>query len=71
MFTSYSIQRRNSGTKDTNFFAREEDRMTPVGSNFLCGHPHIAEPPPHLHAPPEPDSLPLCGCHKWIVQKSN
>jgi len=40
--TFYSVQRRNSGKKDANFFAREEDRMTPVDSNFnfLFGRPH-------------------------------
>src|SRR6218665_2624177 len=42
--TFYSVQRRNSCKKDTNFFAREEDRMTSVDSNFnfLCGRPHGA-----------------------------
>jgi len=39
-----SIQRQNSGKEDTNFFSREEDRMTSVDSNFnfLCGRPHGA-----------------------------
>ena len=34
--------------KYTNFFAREEDRMTSVDSNFnfLCGRPHGAWPAP-------------------------
>jgi len=29
--------------KTFNFFALEEDRMTSMGSNFLCGRPHGAE----------------------------
>src|SRR6218665_2152031 len=34
--------------KDANFFAREEDSMPSVDSNFnfLCGRPHGAGPPP-------------------------
>ena len=61
MSTFYSVQRWNSGKKDANFFAREEDRMTSVDSNFnfLCGHPHGAWPilpSPSTWAWP----LPLC-----------
>ena len=59
--TFYSAQRRNSGKKDTNFFAWEE-RMMSVDSNFnfLCGRPHGAGPHPPVHTrPPEPDPLPL------------
>ena len=39
--TFYSVQRRNSGKNDANFFAWEEDRMTSVDSNFnfLCDLP--------------------------------
>src|SRR6218665_2700229 len=51
--TFYSVERQNSDKKDTNFFAREEDRMTSVDSifNFLCGRPHGASPPsPGTHA---------------------
>jgi len=49
--TFYSVERRNSGKKDTNFFAWE-DRMTSVDLffNFLCGHPHGAWPLPRPHA---------------------
>ena len=44
MSTFYSVQRRNSGKKYTNFFEREEDRITSVDTNFnfLCGRPHGA-----------------------------
>jgi len=44
--TFYSVQRRNSGKNDANFFAWEEDRMTSVNSNFnfLCERPHGAWP---------------------------
>jgi len=51
--TFYSVQRQNSGKKDANFFAWEEDRMTSVDSsfNFLCWRPHGAWPPsPCPHA---------------------
>ena len=43
--------------------------MTSVDSNFnfLCGRPHGAGPPPHVHMRlPEPDP-PLCGRHKWMA----
>src|SRR6218665_1787123 len=60
-FHFFSVQRRNSGKKYANFFAREEDSMTPVDSNFnfLCGRPHGAGPPPpstcvHLSLTPSP-----------------
>ena len=46
MSTFYSVQRQNSGTKSDSFFAREEDRMTLMGSNFLCRRPHEDEPFP-------------------------
>jgi len=51
--STFFVQRRNSGKKDANFFAQEEDSMTSVDSNFnfLCGRPHGAGPPlPHPHA---------------------
>jgi len=49
--------------KNANFFAWEEDRMTSVGYNFLCGHPHGADTPIH-RLPHEPNSPPpLCGRH--------
>src|SRR6218665_1904129 len=70
MSTFYSVQRRNSGTKDANFFAGEEDSMMSVDSNFnfLCGRPHGAGPP--FPRPPEPDpSPPPCGRHKWMAPK--
>jgi len=35
----YSVQRRNAGIENANFFAREENR-----TNFLCGHPHGFDP---------------------------
>ena len=59
--TFYSIERRNSGKKDTNFFAWEEDRMTSVdyNFNFLCGRPHGSWPLPIHMRPPEPDPSPL------------
>ena len=46
--TFHSVQRRNSGKKDADFFAWEEDRLTSVDSsfNFLCGRPHGAWPSP-------------------------
>jgi len=37
--------------KPANFFAREEDRMTSVGSNFLS--------PPVRRRPPKPNPLPI------------
>jgi len=40
--TFYSIRRRNSGPKYANFFAWEGNRMTSVGSNFVCGCPSSA-----------------------------
>src|SRR6218665_829098 len=70
-FHLFSVQGRNSGKKDANFFAREEDSMTSVDSNFhfLCERPHGAGPPSPLHmCPPEPDPLPPpCGRHKWMA----
>ena len=69
--TFYSIQRRNSGKKDVNFFAWEEHRMMSVDSNFnfLCGRPHGAWPPRlstcvHLSLTPLP---PPCGHHIWMA----
>jgi len=60
--TFYSVQRGNSGEKDANFFAWEEDSMTSVDFNFnlLCGRPHGAWPPitPVRMCPPEPDPSP-------------
>jgi len=45
--------------KNSNFFAWEEDRITSVGCNFLCGRPHGADPSPlstcvHLSLTPSP-----------------
>jgi len=59
MSTSYPVQRRNSGTKDSNFFALEEDRMTSVGFNFQCGRPRGVHPSSPIHIrSPEHDILP-------------
>ena len=61
------VPRRNCGLKNANF-AREEDRMKSVGSNFLCGRPHDAYPPPPVRRrPSEPDPSPSCGRIKWMA----
>ena len=69
MSTFYSVQRRNSGKSDVNFFPWE-DRMTSVDSNFNFLHerPHGAWLPPpftcvHLILPPP------FGRHKWMAPK--
>ena len=64
MSTFYSVQRRNSGKKYTNFFAWEEDRMTSVDFdfNFLCGRPH-ASTCVHLSLTPPPP----CRRHNWMT----
>jgi len=36
-----SVQIRNSGPNNENSFAGEEDRMSSVGSNFLCGTAYL------------------------------
>jgi len=66
IFTFYSGQRRNSGKKDTNFFAWEEDMMMSVDSNFnfLCGCPRGPLP---LHMRPAWPLPPTCGRHKWMA----
>ena len=72
--TFYSVQRRNSGKKYTNFFAWEEYRMTSVDSNFnfLCGRPHGLDPSlrPHASTWPWPPPPP-CGCHKWMAPRQS
>jgi len=68
IFTCYSVQRRNSGKNDANFFAWEEDRMTSADSNFnfLCGRPHGAWPPSPVHMrPPEPLPLRVDVINGW------
>jgi len=46
MSTFYSVQRRNFGKKDANFFAREEDRMTSVDVILiLCVEVHMGLDP--------------------------
>jgi len=43
--TIYSVQRRNSGKKDANFFAWKEDRMTSVDSILIFGvDVHMGKP---------------------------
>ena len=74
--TFYSVQRQNSGKKDADFFAwEEEDRMTSVDSNFnfLCGRPHGAWPPPLVHMrPPEPDALtPFPLLNGWPITETD
>src|SRR6218665_867144 len=60
MSTFYSVQRQYSGTKSDRFFAREEDRMTSMGSNFLCGRPH------------EDDHSPYSPISTWpLVRRNN
>ena len=58
-----------SSKKNANFLAWEEDRMTSVGSNFLCGRPRGAYPilpsaDVHLSLTP---FLPPCGRQKWMT----
>ena len=60
--TFYSVQRRNSGPKNANFFAWEADWMTSLGSNFVCGRPQGVFPfPPstgvHLSLTPPPSRV--------------
>ena len=69
MMTFYSFQRRNSGTLKANIFAREEDRMTLVGSNVFYGCPHGADPLPHLMRPPELDPLCVDIISGWPIPK--
>ena len=57
-FTLFIPSKDEILVKKPNFFAREEDRLTSVGSNFLCGRPHGADYLPvrmrHLSLPPLP-----------------
>src|SRR6218665_156663 len=41
--------------------------MTSVGSNFLYGRPHGADPSPIRMPPPESDPPPLRVRHKWMA----
>jgi len=54
-------------SQNANFFAREEDRMMSVGSNFLCGRPCGADTPsPSVRMrPPEPDPPPVDVINGW------
>jgi len=63
----YSVQRRNSGTKNAHFFGWEN--IMSVGSNFLCGHSHGADPSPVRIRPLSltPFSFHVCVINGWSL----
>jgi len=63
----YSVHRPNSGKKNRKSIAREETRLTSVGSNLLRQRPHGVDSFPMR--PPEPGPLlpHPCEHHKWMA----
>jgi len=65
MSTFYSVEIRNSGTKNANFFTCEEDRMTSACSHFLWTSTWSWPSQIHMRLS-APASRPF-GRHKWTT----